>query len=82
MVLSGRSCWYENLGTTEAFVGDGVAQGRLGPRPPRSSMIMVMNAFGSWNPRAFARSLPIDALVDSARPLVRRHSIVASIEVR
>lgn len=45
-------------------------------------MIMVMNASGSWNPRALARIRPIDALLDSAMPLVNRYSMVASIDTR
>ena len=68
-------------GTTDGVVGhDVVAQGRSGARPARSSMIMVMNASGSWKPRALARMRPIDALLDSAMPLVSFHSMVASIE--
>lgn len=47
----------------------------------RSSMIMVMNACGSWDPRAAVRCRPIAALLDSAMPLVSFHSMVASIEV-
>ncbi len=39
-----------------------IAQGRLGARPARSSMTMVMNAWGSWKPRALVRSRPMDAL--------------------
>ena len=50
--------------------------------PAQSSMIMVMKASGLWKPRALVRMRPIDALFDSAMPLVRRHSMVASIEVR
>lgn len=69
------------MGTTVALVGHRVAQGRLGVWPPRSSRIMVMSAFGSWKPRALARSRPMPALTDSARPLVRRHSMVFSIDV-
>ena len=61
---------------------DAVAQGSWGVRPARSSIIMVMNALGSWKPRALARMRPIDALLDSAMPLVSFHSMVASIEDR
>ncbi len=68
-------------GTTDA-VGGQDAQGRSGARPARSSMIIVMNALGSWKPRALARMRPMAALFDSAIPLVKRHSMVASIEVR
>ena len=48
----------------------------------RSSMIMVMKAWGSWNPRALLRMRAMEALLDSAIRLVRRHSMVASIEGR
>jgi hypothetical protein len=42
-----------NSGTTVGVVGhEAVAQGRSGARSDRSSRIMVMNALGSWNPRA------------------------------
>ena len=50
--------------------------------PARLSMIILMNASGSWKPRAFARMRPIDALFDSEIPLVSFHSMVASIDVR
>lgn len=50
--------------------------------PARSSMIMVMKALGLWKPRALARMRPMLALLDSAIPLVSRHSMVASIEAR
>ena len=59
-----------------------MVQGRPGAMPARSNMIMVMKASGSWNPRALPRIRPIDALLDSAMPLVSRHSIVASIDAR
>ncbi len=72
-----------NFGTTDGFVGHGVvAQGRLGAMPARSSMIMVMKAWGSWKPRALARMRPMAALFDSAIPLVSFHSMVASIDAR
>ena len=45
-------------------------------------MIMVMKAWAVWKPRALVRMRPIDALLDSAMPLVSRHSMVASMEVR
>lgn len=70
-------------GTTDVSGGqDAVAQGRSGARPPRSNMIMVMNACGSWKPRALARIRPIEALLDSAIPFVKPHSMVASIDAR
>ena len=50
--------------------------------PARSSMIMVMKAWGSWKPRALVRMRPMAALLDSAIPLVSFHSMVASIEGR
>ena len=59
-----------------------MVQGSWGAMPARSSMIMVMKASGSWKPRALARMRPIDALLDSAIPLVSFHSMVASIEAR
>ena len=59
-----------------------VFQGRSGARSARSSMIMVMKAWGSWNPRAALRSRPMAALLDSEMLLVSFHSMVASIEAR
>lgn len=50
--------------------------------PARSSMIMVMKASESWKPRALVRMRPMAALLDSAMPLVSRHSSVASMEGR
>lgn len=47
-----------------------MGQGRSGASPVRSSMIMVMNASGSWNSRALVQSRPMEALLDSAIPLV------------
>ena len=71
------------LGTTAPLVGhEAVDHGRLGASPARSNMIMVMKFVGSWKPRALVRSRPIEALFDSAMPLVRRHSMVASMESR
>lgn len=79
--LHGKNLWI--CGTTDVSGGqDAVAQGRSGARPPLSNMIMVMNAFGSWKPRALARMRPIEALLDSAIPLVKPHSMVASIDAR
>ena len=66
----------------ELMVQAGRAQGRSGAMPARSSMIMAMNAWGSWKPRALVRIRPMAALTDSAIPLVRRHSMVASMEAR
>jgi hypothetical protein len=40
---------------------------------------MVMNASGSWKPRALVRSRAMAALLDSAIPLVSFHSMVASM---
>ena len=56
--------------------------GSRGAIPARSSMIIVMKAVGSWKPRALARMRPMEALLDSAMPLVSFHSMVASIEGR
>ena len=65
-----RACHEPIYGSSEAFVGGQAAHGSGGVRPARSSMIILMNASGSWNPRALALMRPIDALFDSASPLV------------
>jgi hypothetical protein len=45
-------------------------------------MTMAIMDSALWKPRALVRSRPMAALTDSAIPLVRRHSIVASIDAR
>ena len=69
-------------GPTAPAVGGYGVQGRTGPRPPRSSMIMVMKAAGLWKPLALRRMRPMTELLASAMPLVKPHSMVASIESR
>ena len=47
------------LGTTDRVGGHAAAHESWGVSPARSSMIMVMNASGSWNPLALVRIRPI-----------------------
>ena len=55
-------------GPSVGFVGGWAAQGRLGARLPRSSMIVVVKALWLWKPLALRRielawELPIDGVV-------------------
>lgn len=59
-----------------------VAQGNDGAMPDRASMIMVMKLSGSRKPLAGDLIRPMAALLDSAMPFVKPHSLVASIDSR
>ncbi len=50
-------------------------KGRSGPRPPRLSIIIVMNASGSGKLRALVRSLPMEALVGSGLWIPTRQTV-------
>ena len=73
----------QNFGSSAGFVGqEAWFQGRSGASPDRSSMIMVMKAWGSWKPRAAERMRPMAALLDSEIPLLSFHSMAASSDAR
>ena len=81
LAMSNASTRPTDSGTSVAFVGhDACCHGRAGVSPDRSRWIKAMNDSGLWNPWALVRIRPMEALFDSAMPLVSCHSTVARIE--